>query len=230
MRQSQHNLLVNGGIGIYNHGDTGEITCSNGTSNLSSSGWDCLYRAAAGGGRDFLAGAEGATGAHGYAGLPDTPLAKRWPSFARLVAVNSTRAGWASAAHSNFRDNVFLNMSRKICLLTSYHPAAVRHSATQESCSWLARIDVIALALLTKRAPCHDCRGNRAKPATPTCRSRACHTSSTSAAPWTPTSAGSQAPPSSSSATPLSDSTRKAWASCATAGDGRCPIRPSTAR
>eukprot|EP01046_Picozoa_sp_COSAG06_P049857 COSAG06_NODE_7763_length_2384_cov_1.602188_2_plen_253_part_00 len=101
--------------------DTGEITCNNGTSNQSSSGWDCLYRAAAGGGRDFLAGAEGATGAHGYANLPDTPLASRWPSFAGLVAVNSTRAGWASAAHSNFRDNVFLNMSHNICLLTSYN-------------------------------------------------------------------------------------------------------------
>jgi hypothetical protein len=35
--------------------------------------------------------------------------------------VNSTRAGWASAAHSNFRANVFLNNSRNICLLTSYH-------------------------------------------------------------------------------------------------------------
>ena len=41
--------------------------------------------------------------------------------------------GWASAAHSNFRDNVFLNMSRKICLLTSYHPAAVRETTPLRS-------------------------------------------------------------------------------------------------
>ena len=38
-----HNLIVNGGIGIYNHGDTGEITCNNGTSNVSSSGASMSY-------------------------------------------------------------------------------------------------------------------------------------------------------------------------------------------
>jgi hypothetical protein len=51
-----------------------------------------------------------------------TPFSlKRWPSFSKLLAVNSTRKGWASAAGSNFRDNVFLNNSRNICLLTSYY-------------------------------------------------------------------------------------------------------------
>lgn len=35
--------------------------------------------------------------------------------------MNSTIEGWASAAGSNFRDNVFLNNSAGICLLTGYH-------------------------------------------------------------------------------------------------------------
>lgn len=154
-----HNLIVNGGVGIYNHGDTGEITCNNGTSNVSSSGASmsfrqdlklapdyssascnprrclsvvaalipgthCLYRASGGGGRDFVAGTEAALGVHSYEALFSTPLAKRWPSFGRLMSINSTKAGWASAADSNFQDNVFLNNSRNICLLTNYHGTA----------------------------------------------------------------------------------------------------------
>jgi hypothetical protein len=69
-----------------------------GTSNISSSGWDCKYRASGGGGRDYVAGTESALGVHSYQELFDTPLAKRWPSFGRLMSINSTQAGWASAA------------------------------------------------------------------------------------------------------------------------------------
>eukprot|EP01051_Picozoa_sp_SAG22_P008108 SAG22_NODE_600_length_8677_cov_18.222429_6_plen_309_part_00 len=116
------NLIVNGGVGIYNHGDTDEMTCRGVNKEGDHHGQDCRYRAAGpDSGRDFVAGTEGALGVSSYAALFSTPLAKRWPSFSKLLSVNSTRAGWASASSSNFRNNVFLNNSRNICLLTSYY-------------------------------------------------------------------------------------------------------------
>ena len=110
-----HNLIVNGGIGIYNHGDTGEITCNNGTSNMSWHGTHCLYRASGGGGRDFVAGTEGQLHVRSWSELNNTLLARRWPSFGRLMGVNSTHAGWASAAGSNYRDNVRHTHSAVAC-------------------------------------------------------------------------------------------------------------------
>jgi hypothetical protein len=68
-----------------------------------------------------VARTESTLGVHSYDALFLTPMAKRWPSFGRLMSINSTKAGWASAADSNFKDNVFLNNSRNICLLTNYH-------------------------------------------------------------------------------------------------------------
>ena len=62
-----------------------------------------------------------ALGVKDFKSIFDTPFAKRFPTFAKLLAVNSTVVGWASAAGSNFRENVFLNNSANICLLTGYH-------------------------------------------------------------------------------------------------------------
>jgi hypothetical protein len=58
-----------------------------------------------------------------YAAMLTTPLAGRFPTFSKIISVNSSSAGWASPALSNFRDNIFLNNSGgNICLLFSYHP------------------------------------------------------------------------------------------------------------
>merc|ERR1711920_844794 len=43
--------------------------------------------------------------------LLTAPFAKRFPTFASMLAVNSTEAGWASPSRSNFRHNFFLNNS-----------------------------------------------------------------------------------------------------------------------
>lgn len=71
---------------------------------------------------DFIWKTETALGVTGFKAMFSTPLANRWPIFKKLLSVNSTTQGWASAALSNFRDNVFLNMSSNVCLLISYHP------------------------------------------------------------------------------------------------------------
>ena len=108
-----HNLVVNGGQGIYNqHAD--DMTKAlplydNGTLKRGDKG-------------DYIWKTEMALGVKSFGELFDTPFAKRFPTFAKLLAVNSTTEGWASAADSNFRDNVFLNNSvGNICLLTGYH-------------------------------------------------------------------------------------------------------------
>jgi hypothetical protein len=108
------NLIVNGGVGIYNqHAD--DVTKAlplydNGTLKRGDKG-------------DYIWKTEQALGVPDFASLLSTPLAQRFPTFARLLAVNSSTAGWASAVDSNFRGNVFLNNTGgNVCLLTSYHP------------------------------------------------------------------------------------------------------------
>jgi hypothetical protein len=108
-----HNLCVNGGIGIYNqHAD--DMTRAlplydNGTLKRGDKG-------------DYIWKTEQALGVKNFTGIFSTPLANRWPTFKKLLAVNSSTQGWASAALSNFQDNVFLNNSGgNVCLLTGYH-------------------------------------------------------------------------------------------------------------
>lgn len=51
-----------------------------------------------------------------YAALFNTVLAKRFPTFAELLSVNSTLDGWASASRSDFRYNTFLeNTMGNVC-------------------------------------------------------------------------------------------------------------------
>jgi hypothetical protein len=129
-----HNLIVNSGEAIYNqHADdmTRDLPLyDNGTLKRGDKGdyiwYVCEWQAWSL--TDlWLKSAlchrktENALGVKDYKGLFSTPFAKRFPTFARLLAVNSTTEGWASAAGSNFRDNVFLNNSAGICLLTGYH-------------------------------------------------------------------------------------------------------------
>ena len=109
------NLIVNGGIGIFNqHAD--DMTKAlplydNGTLKRGDMG-------------DFIWRTEASLGVDGFDALFNTTLAARFPTFARLLAVNSTTRGWASAAGSNFADNVFLNNSDgNVCLLLDYHGA-----------------------------------------------------------------------------------------------------------
>ncbi len=107
-----HNLVVNGGVAIYNqHADDMVRTLplyDNGTLKRGDKS-------------DYIWKTEQALGVKGYAAIFNTSLARRFPSFAKLLAVNSTTEGWASAANSTFSGNVFLNNSANICLLTSYH-------------------------------------------------------------------------------------------------------------
>ena len=109
-----HNLVVNGGIGLYNqHADdmTKDLPLyDNGTLKRGDKG-------------DYIWRTERDLGVTSFEDIFSTPLAQRFPTFGQLLAVNSSTEGWASATHSNFRDNVFLNNSGgNICLLTSYHP------------------------------------------------------------------------------------------------------------
>jgi hypothetical protein len=53
--------------------------------------------------------------------LDETLLAKPFPSFARMLSINSTAVGWASPAASHFAENTVINMSvGNICMRTSY--------------------------------------------------------------------------------------------------------------
>ena len=71
---------------------------------------------------DFIWRTETGLGVRDVRALFGTLLAARFPTFARLLAVNSTTKGWASAAGSNFAHNVFLNNSNgNVCLLFDYH-------------------------------------------------------------------------------------------------------------
>ena len=109
-----NNLVVNGAIGIYNqHADdmTRDLPLyDNGTLKRGDKG-------------DYIWRAEQVLGVPDFESIFSTPLAKRFPTFGHLLAINSTTKGWASPAKSNFSNNVFLNNSHgNICLLTSYHP------------------------------------------------------------------------------------------------------------
>ena len=151
------NLCVNGAIGIYNqHAD--DMTKAlplydNGTLKRGDKG-------------DYIWKTEQALGVSRFADMFDTPLARRWPTFAKLLRVNSTTEGWASAAGSNFRDNVFLNNSAgNVCLLTSYHGtcscttpslrnwhattnmcSCTAHSRSKHACTHTNRMPVLTLA------------------------------------------------------------------------------------
>ena len=60
---------------------------------------------------DFVWRAEQAVGAKDWEGLFKTKLAKRFPTFAAMMAVNSSKKGWGSCQGCNFNHNIFLNNS-----------------------------------------------------------------------------------------------------------------------
>ena len=97
-----HNLIVNSRIAIFNqHAD-------NMVKSLPLYDNGTLKR---GDKSDYIWKTEQALGVKDFRSIFNTSLAKRFPSFAKLLAVNSTTEGWASAANSTFTNNVFLNNS-----------------------------------------------------------------------------------------------------------------------
>jgi hypothetical protein len=107
-----HNLLVNGGQGIYNQASDDKVTplalYDNGTLKRGDKG-------------DYIYKTEQSLGVKNYEALFSTPFAKRFATFRRLLAVNSTTKGWASAMLSNFRGNIFLNNSvGNICMASGH--------------------------------------------------------------------------------------------------------------
>ena len=97
-----NNLLVNGGQGIYN------MAGDDMTADLPLYDNGTLKR---GDKSDYIWKTEQQLGIKSYAEIFSTPFAKRFPTFAKLLSVNSTTAGWASPALSRFTGNVFLNNS-----------------------------------------------------------------------------------------------------------------------
>ena len=69
---------------------------------------------------DYIYNTEHQLGVSSFEEIFDTPFAKRWPSFARQLSVNSTSHGWASPAGWNISNNVVLNCSKKVCLNAAY--------------------------------------------------------------------------------------------------------------
>eukprot|EP00937_MAST-01D_sp_MAST-1D-sp2_P001911 g1911.t1 len=100
------NLFINGGIGVYNQGYddmTADLPLyDNGTLRRGDKG-------------DYIWKTEQALGVRAYPLIWGTEFASRFPTFAARMRANSTQVGWASPAGSNFRDNVFLNMSGNVC-------------------------------------------------------------------------------------------------------------------
>lgn len=114
-----HNLIVNGGEAIYNT----NAGAANTVADLSKYDNGTLKRGDKG---DYIWRTEQALGVNSYSGMLTTPLAVRFPTFEKIVRVNSSTAGWASPDMSNFQDNYFLNNSvGNICMLTNYHSPAV---------------------------------------------------------------------------------------------------------
>eukprot|EP01052_Picozoa_sp_SAG31_P044065 SAG31_NODE_7550_length_1657_cov_2.932606_1_plen_297_part_00 len=108
-----HNLIINSGVAIYNqHAD-------NMVKSLPLYDNGTLKR---GDKSDYIWKTEQALGVKDYPSLFKTNLSKRFPSFAKLLSVNSTTEGWASAANSTFTHNICLNNTGGcVCLLTGYH-------------------------------------------------------------------------------------------------------------
>ena len=112
-----NNLIVNGGIGIFQTNAAAKAAVSglalydNGTLKRGDKG-------------DYVWRTEGALGVHSEEQLAASAFAQRFPTFRQMMAVNSSVAGWASPTGSNFASNLFLNMSvGGVCFLTSYHSA-----------------------------------------------------------------------------------------------------------
>jgi hypothetical protein len=107
-----HNLIMEGGLGIYNFAGDDMVTSlplyDNGT----------LHR---GDKADYIWKTEQNLGVPNFSAIQETLLARRYPSFGRMLSVNSTLVGWASPAASNFAENIFINNTvGNICLRTSY--------------------------------------------------------------------------------------------------------------
>jgi hypothetical protein len=95
-----HNLIVKGGQGISQRATDDQTATLAGYDNGTSK---------RGGKGDYIWNTEQQLGAANYSAIFDSVLAKRFPSFGRLLSENSTAAGWASAGSSDFRFNTFLN-------------------------------------------------------------------------------------------------------------------------
>eukprot|EP01043_Picozoa_sp_COSAG02_P051135 COSAG02_NODE_5346_length_4413_cov_3.874594_4_plen_400_part_01 len=98
-----HNLIVEGGQGVSQRATDDQTVALHSYDNGSI---------ARGGKGDYIWNTEQQLGVHNFSAIFDTVLSKRFPSFARLMTVNSTSDGWASAAFSDFRYNTFLNNSQ----------------------------------------------------------------------------------------------------------------------
>lgn len=109
-----NNLIVNGGIGIYNQHYDDYVKplplYDNGTLKRGDKG-------------DFIWRTEKSLQVESYDDLFLTPFATRFRTFATMLKVNSTVKGWASAAGSNFNNNVFLNNSvGNVCFTVNSGP------------------------------------------------------------------------------------------------------------
>ena len=85
---------------------------------------------------DYIYNTEHQLGVSSFEEIFDTPFAKRWPSFARQLSVNSTSRGWASPAGWNVSHNVVLNCSKKVCLNAAYwlYPNITNHAPNRAMC------------------------------------------------------------------------------------------------
>jgi len=97
-----NNLIMNGGQGIF------QQAYDDMTKDLPLYDNGTLKRGDKG---DYIYKTESALGVDNYEALFTTNLSRRFPTFARMLSVNSTTAGWASAKDSNFRANIFVNNS-----------------------------------------------------------------------------------------------------------------------
>eukprot|EP01045_Picozoa_sp_COSAG04_P016197 COSAG04_NODE_1334_length_7181_cov_3.337334_3_plen_692_part_00 len=111
--QVNNNLVVNGGTGIYQQ--NADFT------NASPKGWHGSYLSWYLSTKDnvsvhkpspwdFIWNTEQDLGVR-IAAMPSTALAKRFPTFAQAISINSTERGWASVENSAFQHNMFLNLS-----------------------------------------------------------------------------------------------------------------------
>eukprot|EP01050_Picozoa_sp_SAG11_P004069 SAG11_NODE_250_length_11615_cov_25.090917_3_plen_147_part_00 len=110
-----HNLIVNVGAAIGNIAESAATQYIHNLPKLDN-GTACCRGIKT----DYIYNTEHQLGVSSFEEIFGTPFAKRWPSFARQLSVNSTSRGWASPAGWNISNNVVLNCTKKVCLNAAY--------------------------------------------------------------------------------------------------------------
>jgi hypothetical protein len=113
------NLIVNSGIGVYNENYDMDSTPTHVQDQLDSYDTGTLRRGDVG---DFVWRTMQAVSGPGstWADIFTSRMALRFPTFAEMMKVNSSKQGWASCEGCDYSGNIFLNNSKRFGFTTRF--------------------------------------------------------------------------------------------------------------